>query len=60
MYNTDPFAPWNDLMYRDDPFAPHNDIMKRDDPFAPWNNPLGSVEEMTLEDRDYYDRQCYD
>lgn len=54
--NKDPFAPCNHPMSKDDPFAPHNSIMDRDNPFKPWNQPFWNEDDLTEDEKDYYEQ----
>ena len=55
MKNDDPFAPWNDPFKKNDPFAPHNNPMYSNDPFKPWNSPFTYTEDLTKEEKRYYE-----
>lgn len=52
--NTDPLQPWNDPIFKDDRLAPHNDPLRRDDLLEAWNDPIGTAEDLSDADKDYY------
>jgi hypothetical protein len=55
--NRDPLAPWNNALYKDSPFAPHNSAIDKDSPFKPWNKAIWSKDDLTPEEKKFYNIQ---